>query len=241
MNPTIENESAVSSSQRIIPANRFRHTLYTLIFASAVCTGMLVTRMACAGNLQFSGLFGNLLLAWIPMLLSLFIGRKPGFDKRWGFWSLVVLWVLFFPNAFYLATDLIHIKKFGSDGIFRWFDMLMTTSFACGGMSLGCLSLYLMHLSVRGRFGWRIGWVFAAGMLALGSFGIYLGRSLRLNSWDVVTRPLKLVGDISSLLEPKSAKEVGAFSVTFFFFSLAVYAFTVSIARLHERDAQQDA
>ena len=70
----------------------------------------------------------------------------------------------------------------------------------------------------------------AGGMLALGSFGIYLGRALRLNSWDVVARPLKLVGDISSLMEPKSAKEVSAFTVTLFFFSLVVYTFVVSMA-----------
>jgi uncharacterized membrane protein len=71
-------------------------------------------------------------------------------------------------------------------------------------------------------------------MLALGSFGIYLGRFLRLNSWDVVTRPFKLVGDVTALLDPKSLTEVAAFSTAFFFFSLAVYCFIVSMARLHE-------
>jgi uncharacterized membrane protein len=71
-------------------------------------------------------------------------------------------------------------------------------------------------------------------MLALGSFGIYLGRFLRLNSWDVVSRPFKLAGDISSLVKPQSSTEVIAFSITFFFFSLAAYCFVVSVARLHE-------
>ena len=71
-------------------------------------------------------------------------------------------------------------------------------------------------------------------MLALGSFGIYLGRFLRLNSWHVLTRPFKLTGEIAGLWEPKSLKEVSAFSVTFFFFSLAVYTALVSMARLHE-------
>jgi uncharacterized membrane protein len=146
---------------------------------------------------------------------------------------------LFFPNAFYLVTDLIHMKKFGLDGIARWFDLLMTTSFACGGIFLGCLSLYVMHLTVRKRWGWKVGWAFASGMLALGSFGIYLGRALRLNSWDVVTRPLKLVGDVSSLVEPKSMAEVTGFSVTFFFFSLAADCFVVSIARLHEAETSR--
>ena len=221
-----------------IPTERIRHTLYTLAFATVVCTGMLVVRFICAGDLRFrfSGLLGNLLLAWIPLVLALLIPRIHSGRRRFWFWSALVAWVLFFPNSFYITTDLIHTKKFGTDGIFRWFDMLMTTCFACGGMFLGSLSLYLMHLFVRQRFGWRAAWFFAGSMLALGSFGIYLGRFLRLNSWDVVARPLKLVGDITALFEPKSLTEVAAFSVTFFFFSLAIYIFVVSLARLHARE-----
>ncbi len=222
--------------ERNIPAQRVRHTLYTLGFASAVCTGMLLVRFACVGDLRFrfSGLLGNLLLAWIPLVLALLIRRIPARRNRFCFWSALVAWVLFFPNAFYITTDLIHMRKFGTDGIYRWYDMLMTIAFACGGIFLGSLSLYLLHLFVRQRLGWRLGWAFAAGMLALGSFGIYLGRFLRLNSWDVVTRPFKLLANISPLLEPKSLTEVAAFSATFFFFSLAVYCFVVSVARLHE-------
>jgi uncharacterized membrane protein len=75
-------------------------------------------------------------------------------------------------------------------------------------------------------------------MLALGSFGIYLGRFFRLNTWDVVARPFKLAGDIAALLEPKGLTEVAAFCVTFFFFSLAIYSFVVSMARLHEEPAR---
>lgn len=223
-------------TKRPLAVKRVRHTLGTLVFASAVCTGMLLVRCVCADGhrFRFTGFFGNLLLAWIPLGLALLLRRLPARRNRFGFWSTLVTWVLFFPNAFYLTTDLIHTKKFGTDGIYPWFDLLMTTAFACGGLFLGSLSLYLLHLAVRQRFGWRVGWMFAGGMLALGAFGIYLGRFLRLNSWDVVTRPLKLAGDVSALLGPKSRPEVAAFAVTFFFFSLAVYCLMVSVARLHE-------
>lgn len=195
---------------------------------------MLLVRCLYTGTIHFAGLFGNLLLAWIPMVLALFIRRPVEGGRRPWFWITLVLWVLFYPNAFYIVTDLIHFKKFGTNGVFRWFDLLMTTSFAAGGMFLGCLSLYLLHIFVRERFGWRMGWLFAGSMLAAGSFGIYLGRELRLNSWDVVARPFKLVGDIVALIEPHNAREVAAFSTTFFFFSLVVYSFVVSMARLHE-------
>jgi len=224
----------MASPQRTIPTQRVRHTLYTLIFGSAVCIGMLLVRFTVTGKMHYGGLFGNLLLAWIPMLLALFIWRMPSGGSRGWFWVTLILWILFYPNAFYITTDFVHLK---TSGVFRWFDILMTMSFAVGGMFLGCLSLYLLHLFVRQRFGWWVGWLFAGGTLALGSFGIYLGRVLRWNSWDVVARPLKLAGDAVNLVEPHNAKEATAFSVTFFFFSLAVYSFVVSMARLHEGEA----
>jgi uncharacterized membrane protein len=231
----------MSPTHRTISASRARHTLYTLVFASAVCGVLLLTRMIMAHDLQFAGFMWNLILAWIPVGLALYLCRMPGGHRPLQFWTTLVLWVLFFPNAFYIVTDLIHMRKFGTHGIYQWYDLLMTTSFACGGMFLGCLSLYLMHLFIRERLGWRVGWVFASGMLGLGSFGIHLGRKLRLNSWDVVARPFKLVGDLVSLTEPQSAKEATAFSITFFFFSLAVYCFVVSVARLHEKENPENA
>src|SRR5436190_13915496 len=110
--------SMLAPAERFIAHNRRRHSLYTLLFGTGVCTGMLLVRFVCAGNLRFSGLFGNLLLAWIPLVLALLIRRMPRARRRLLFWSTLVLWILFFPNAFYLVTDLIHIKKFGLDGIF---------------------------------------------------------------------------------------------------------------------------
>jgi uncharacterized membrane protein len=79
-----------------------------------------------------------------------------------------------------------------------------------------------------------VGWIFAGGMLVRASFGIYLGHLLGLNSWDIVAHPFGLFREISSLTQPTSLGEAIAFSVTFFFFLLAVYTFVISIARLHE-------
>ena len=225
-----------SSLDRVVAPHRARHTLLTLLLATFVCTGMLLVRFVWSGNVRFAGFFWNLILAWIPLAVTLFIRRLPplsGWRRSW-FWFALIAWILFFPNAFYLVTDLIHTKKFGTDGVARWFDMLMTAGFAFAGVFVGCLSLYLMHLFVRQRFGWRLGWVFATTALALGSFGIYLGRVLRLNSWDVVARPFKLMDKISTLSEPATLGGALGFSAAFFAFSLATYMFVVSIARIHE-------
>ncbi len=211
-----------------------RHTLSTLLFASLVCVILWAVRGYVAEGFRFSGFVWNLVLAWIPLILALFLRRQAELGGGLKMWLLGVGWLLFFPNAFYIVTDLIHFKKFGTDGVPKWFDILMTVAFASGGMFLGCLSLYLLHLLVRARFGWKTGWAFAAGMLGLGSLGIYLGRFARLNSWDVLTRPFKLLDEVADLAAPPEARLAFAFSSAFFLFSLAVYAFVVSMARIHE-------
>jgi uncharacterized membrane protein len=225
----------VITTTRPLSVRRLRHTLNTLIFATAVCVLLFAIRAYVAHGPRFSGFVWNLFLAWMPLGFALAIWQRVG-RGLWGAggWALAVCWLLFFPNAFYIVTDLIHVKKFGTDGVPRWYDLLMTAAFACGGMFLGCLSLYLLHLLVRQRWGWQRGWAFATAMLALGAFGIYLGRFSRLNSWDVIARPFKLLGEVSELALPKESREAAAFSLAFFLFSMAVYAFVVSVARIHE-------
>lgn len=213
---------------------RLAPVLWALLFGSLVCYGLLAARQIRAHSSYFSYLYGNLLLAWIPLWLSLLLTRLDGEadSRRRLFWLTGFLWVCFYPNSFYIVTDFVHAPRFGKDGIPFWFDMMVTVGFAFAGVFLGSLALYLLHLIVRERFGYRAGWGFAVAMLALGSFGIYVGRFLRWNSWDVFTRPWRLWGNVNELVGQH--ERVAAFSVTFFFFSLMAYFFVVAMARLHE-------
>ena len=70
-----------------------------------------------------------------------------------------------------------------------WFDGIEISAFAWTGMLLGFVSLYLVHAIVRHRFGPRPGWAAAVGTLALTSAGVYIGRFLQWNSWDMLVRP----------------------------------------------------
>ena len=219
---------------------RAARVLPPLIFASVVCAAMLAARYVYTDQSRFTGLFGNLLLAWIPMVFALVITRLHSAavpPRRW-LWFCFACWFFFFPNALYIVTDIVHLKKYGLDGVPKWFDLLVIMAHACAGLFLGCISLYFMELLVRERFGRRIGWSFAIGMLALGSFGIYLGRFVRLNSWDVLIRPFKLLTDIAALAAPMKAGEVLAFSVTFFFFSLAAYWFVANTTQFHAAEGK---
>ena len=70
-------------------------------------------------------------------------------------------------------------------------------------------------------------------MLALGSFGIYLGRFARWNSWDVIVRPDGLVGDVIRRTDLRSNPEMFAFLATFLCFSLLSYATLHALTHLH--------
>ena len=63
--------------------------------------------------------------------------------------------------------------------------------------------------------------------LAAGSFGIYLGRFLRWNSWDVITQPAELAADIlDRVLNPLSHPRTMAVSILIFGFLSIAYITT---------------
>ena len=107
---------------------------------------------------------------------------------------LLGLWLVFFPNAPYLVTDLIHINP-DDRGAISFLGDATLVSVAPAGLALGFSSLMLVERGVRERFGGRLALVAAVLSLAAASLGIYLGRVVRLNSWDLLTRP-RVVGSV---------------------------------------------
>ncbi len=170
-----------------------------LLLASCFSVGLVLARAVVTGSLLFWFLVWNLFLAWLPFLFA----EVAHHWRNWrpGLWSAAFLWFIFLPNAFYIVTDLMHLRPFPTVPI--WYDALMIFSFALTGLLLGFLSLQRMQRLVAARVGPWLGWLFAAGTLALSSFGIYIGRFLRWNSWDIFTNPGPLLADIGrNLLTP---------------------------------------
>jgi uncharacterized membrane protein len=147
----------------------------------------VIVRNHHAGNNFFAFLVWNLVLAWIPFVLALGVYAAARREAGAATVGLGVLWLLFFPNAPYLLTDFIHLQESGTTPL--WYDALMLASFAWTGLLLGFGSLYLMQIVWRRAVGPLWAWVGVIGTLALASFGVYLGRFLRFNSWDALVRP----------------------------------------------------
>ncbi|MFL5145927.1 MAG: DUF1361 domain-containing protein [Microvirga sp.] len=166
-------------------------TVLGLVGMSLFCVALVLVRFGESGSTKFTGLIWNLFLAWIPFVLAV-----AAYDRwrRHGAGAMLVglaaLWLLFFPNAPYIVTDYVHLER-TADAPY-WYDAVTVSAFAWTGVLLGFASLFLVQTVVRQWRGVVSGWVFAAVALALGSLGIYLGRFLRLNSWDALEHPTVL-------------------------------------------------
>ena len=106
---------------------------------------------------------------------------------------------------------------------------MLIALFAVTGLVLGFLSLYLMQSLVAARRGRVAGWVFVAMAAGLGSLGIYIGRFLRWNSWDVIARPWMIAGDAMHWIFHPPALSI-AFPIVFALFLFAAYLTIWSLA-----------
>ncbi|MBN1427472.1 MAG: DUF1361 domain-containing protein [Anaerolineae bacterium] len=206
----------------------------SLAFASTVCVVLLALRIIHTRGFIHVYLLWNLFLAWLPMICSLAAYNIYKRRSRLS-WLVVVscalVWLLFFPNAPYLLTDLIHLRP--QENIPFWFDLILIVAFAWTGFFLGLISLFLMQALVRKAMGAIAGWTFAVGVLGVSGFGIYLGRFLRWNSWDVIVNPhLVLIDIVQQLRHPVANWHTLAFSVLFSIFLIATYLILMSVTHL---------
>ena len=207
----------------------YRHRMLAvgmLVLSTLACLGLLVTRWLVTGKHRYSWLIWDLFLAWIPLWLAMAIHVLHARRTKYRRLLLVlgIVWLLFFPNAPYLLTEFGHLGRWRNGPY--WCDLILTIMFAWNGLMIGLLSLYAIQQVARDRVGARRGWWLAGGSLALGSYGIALGRFQRFNSWNVVNHPFKLFdGMINQFLNPGNYLTV--FATTFLllgFLSLAYLA-----------------
>jgi uncharacterized membrane protein len=155
---------------------------------------MLYVRMKFTGSYRFMFLPWNLFLAYIPYVLSQFF-EKIYHTAKWKQVLLFVTWLLFFPNALYIVTDIIHLNDLQNVPI--WFDaiLLFTSSFA--GLALAFASLIHVENFLKNYIPTKYLSLSVLLIIFAGAFGVYLGRFQRWNSWDVISEPLALGKDIA--------------------------------------------
>jgi len=155
------------------------------------CGALLLFRFARSGSLALGFLAWNLFLAAIPAvaawLFARAMGRKSSTIERVTWF---VIWIVFLPNAPYIITDFVHLTNY--PGIPFWYDTALLVSCAGTGLLLGYTSIADVQFVVARRYSAFLGWMLVAAAVLLSGFGIYLGRVLRWNSWDMLTSPRQL-------------------------------------------------
>ena len=152
-------------------------------------------RIVYTDTFSFIFLNWNLFLAFVPLIFASAIEKFN--STGWKFWLLFFCWLIFFPNAPYIITDLKYINRSGMN--FRppsWFDIVLISSFAINGLLLGFISTQKIFIKLQSFYGKIVANVIIIGCMLLSGFGVYLGRFGRFNSWDVISQPQDLLTDI---------------------------------------------
>jgi len=210
--------------------------LGSLAGLSGLVVAMVAVRVVYSGNSNYEALVWNLFLAWIPFGFALYVyDRYRSGAARTQLLLGGAFWLLFFPNAPYIVTDFKHLRTW--TGAPLWYDVVLVSAGAWAGLVLGFISLYLMQAVMRRALGALNAWLFVLFALVLSSFGIYLGRFQRSNSWDIFVRPQAFADNLwTRLADPNESARVVAVTVLFTAFLAATYLVFYSFARATVRE-----
>lgn len=140
---------------------------------------------------QGPDLIWNMILALIAYDAAVLttISKK----QKWLYPLLLVVWLAFYPNTFYMLTDLVHMTWVG-DTLWNPVSMRLFMAFVPSilfGVYCGIESWNILR--ERWKWTWWLDMLMVAALSYLSSLAIYIGRYDRLNSWDLVTRPQLVV------------------------------------------------
>ena len=210
--------------------NKYRLMMFSLL-AGATIFSVTIWRVRSefSGTVHYAFLIWNLFLAWIPFIIAYFT-YTVSINRKWIYVVIPVaafFWLIFFPNAPYILTDFQHLAGEWR-GVPVWYDVMLLIWFAFTGLLLGMVSLFLMQEIIRREFGRWVGWAFVALVTGLSSAGIYMGRFLRWNSWDILQNPAGLaIYTFERILDP-SLQAIGfttLFATFFLFLYITLYTF----------------
>lgn len=195
------------------------------LFIFLAFIGLLIAvRIFYTGSKLYLFLVWNIFLAWIPFMIS---NRFNELYKKskWKQGVIFCSWLVFFPNALYIVTDLIHLQV--ESGVPKWFDAVLLFSASVAGLMMAFISLYRVEIFLHRILHKKLRPVSIPVILFLASFGVYLGRFLRWNSWDIISNPFQLLLSIGHrVISPfdhlQTWTVTGTFTIFFYLLYIAV-------------------
>lgn len=204
--------------------------------ASALSVALILTRFGLTGTARLAFVPFNLVLAFLPVI---FLMISEDTRQRLSVLAGGALWLLFFPNAPYMLTDLVHYDR--NLGNIAWLDMMALLAAAWAALIGGMTTLRLMQDRVARAFSGKAGHTFVLGVLLLTSQGIYIGRFLRFHSWHALLKPLEVLNETAShYLHPAAYPIAWPFTLSVFgllvcvHYSLSAFTHATGTARMSE-------
>lgn len=156
--------------------------LFTFIFGMILSNGLVVF------------LSWNISLAIFVYGLSfLSLNMYQNQKHPYMVWIGIGLWVLFFPNSFYIITDTIHFQNYDffqvypniyQLEIYDWYVFFIVTIAMMIGIKLGLVSISNIRKIIPSKY-LKYDFMGLIILFFLSSIAIYLGRFIRLNSWNI--------------------------------------------------------
>ena len=205
--------------------SRYNRLVAALVASNGVTLLLFLMRSAESQTDRYWFLLWNLFLAWLPLLFAVCLVDRLR-TTAWSTWQniiLTVFWVGLLPNSFYLVSDLIHLHETGEVSLL--YDIVMFCSFIFNAYIAGFMSVFIVHQRLLKRFAAKWAYLIIAVVLLACSFAIYLGRSLRWNSWDILVNPAGLIFDVSDrVVNPAAHTQSFVTTITFFLLLMSTYA-----------------
>jgi len=183
-----------------------------------------ILRIVIWNKESFIYILWNIFLAFIPFIISSFLlfYVKEKKIKKSLFIIGIFIWLLFIPNAPYIVTDFIHLGEIRTIPIL--FDIFLLFSSATLGLILGFSSLFHLEQIIKIRFSRVKTNLIMSLIILLISFGVYLGRFLRFNSWDVFFNHTSLIKNVWQVFSRSGSNfEVYLYTLLFFCFLSLFY------------------
>ncbi len=205
--------------------------LMWLSLSCLLSVGLAFTRIYYTSSITLGFMLWNLGLAVVPMFAAFFVESASEKKVQLKLWLGIAAWLLFFPNAPYMITDLFHLRPRISVPV--WYDLFLLISFAWNGLLIAYISLFIVHEKVRKIYGFTFSWAFSVICLFLSAFGVYLGRYMRWNSWDILTKPQPLLLDVADrIIHPFQHTHTWGVTLLFGVFMIFGYAMIRQLSSL---------
>jgi uncharacterized membrane protein len=207
-----------------------------LLLSIAFCMSLLLVRFVYSSDTVAYSFYGwNTFLAAIPYLVSTQLIKLK--KLKTPALLLIIVWLLFFPNAPYMITDLFHYEQ-RADVPF-WYDLMLVITAAWNGLILGMISLMNVEIFLSRHLKPLFVKACVFFSLLLCGYGVFIGRFLRFNSWNILTDVRGLAySSAHHVLLPQRYPKLWVFTILFAVFLTIVYYTLKQLPREKAADKQ---